>query len=199
MDLIVTLEHRFQGTPDGAIWTQTGYSRSFWNRYLEVFDHVHFLARVEAVNTVETDWIRADGTGVFAIPIPHYLGPRQYLRRYRAVKQAIQQAMDPNYAVIMRLGSVLAQHVEPILLARKQPYGVEVVGDPYEVFAPNGGVVHPLRPFFRWFSTRSLKRQCARASAAAYVSSYILSARSPSFTWSLYHRLFKYRAYRFLV
>lgn len=179
MDLIVTLEHRFHQTPDGAVWTQTGYLRSFWNRYLEVFDQVHFLARMEAVQHAEANWKRADGKDVFAIPVPYYIGPTQYLRRYHVVKQIVQQAVHPDYAVIMRISSTLAQHVEPVLQARRQPYGVEVVGDPYEVFAPNGGVVHPLRPFFRWFFTRSLKNQCANASAAAYVSSYILSSRYP--------------------
>jgi glycosyltransferase involved in cell wall biosynthesis len=58
------------------------------------------------------------------------------------------------------------------------PYGVEVVGDPYDVFAP-GAVKHPLRPFFRWWFPLQLRRQCAGACAAAYVTEHTLQRRYP--------------------
>jgi glycosyltransferase involved in cell wall biosynthesis len=55
---------------------------------------------------------------------------------------------------------------------------VEVVADPYDVFAP-GSVKHPLRPFFRWWFPRQLRRQCAGACAAAYVTRHNLQRRYP--------------------
>jgi glycosyltransferase involved in cell wall biosynthesis len=55
---------------------------------------------------------------------------------------------------------------------------VEVVADPYDVFAP-GSVKHPLRPVFRWWFSRQLRRQCAGACAAAYVTQYALQRRYP--------------------
>jgi glycosyltransferase involved in cell wall biosynthesis len=55
---------------------------------------------------------------------------------------------------------------------------LEVVGDPYEVFAP-GGVKHPLRRFFRWWFTRQLQRQCLTACAVAYVTEHALQRRYP--------------------
>ena len=58
------------------------------------------------------------------------------------------------------------------------PYGVEVVGDPYDVFAP-GSVRHPLRPFFRWWFPRQLRHQCYHACAAAYVTESSLQRRYP--------------------
>ena len=56
MDLTVSLECRFMGTPDGRVWTQTQYPYAFWTRYLRVYDHVHVLARVEPVLAVPEDW-----------------------------------------------------------------------------------------------------------------------------------------------
>lgn len=53
-----------------------------------------------------------------------------------------------------------------------------MVGDPYDVFAP-GAVKHPLRPFFRWWYPRGLKRQCAHACAASYVTEEALQRRYP--------------------
>jgi glycosyltransferase involved in cell wall biosynthesis len=58
------------------------------------------------------------------------------------------------------------------------PYAVEVVADPYDVFAP-GSVKHPLRPFFRWRSPRRLRTDCAGACAAAYVTREALQRRYP--------------------
>jgi glycosyltransferase involved in cell wall biosynthesis len=55
---------------------------------------------------------------------------------------------------------------------------VEVIGDPYDFFGPNA-MRHPLRPVFRWWFTRALKRQCANACAAAYVTERALQQRYP--------------------
>jgi glycosyltransferase involved in cell wall biosynthesis len=59
-----------------------------------------------------------------------------------------------------------------------RPYAVEVVADPYDVFAP-GSVKHPLRPFFRRSSPRQLRRHCVQAGAAAYVTKEALQQRYP--------------------
>jgi glycosyltransferase involved in cell wall biosynthesis len=58
------------------------------------------------------------------------------------------------------------------------PFGVEVVGDPHDVFAP-GAVRHPLRPCLRWRGRRLLAHHCRRACAACYVTERALQARYP--------------------
>jgi glycosyltransferase involved in cell wall biosynthesis len=78
----------------------------------------------------------------------------------------------------LRVASQISQLVEPELVSTSHPYAVEVVADPYDVFAP-GAVRHSLRPFFRWKFTRQLKQQCAHACAAAYVTQYALQKRYP--------------------
>ncbi len=66
----------------------------------------------------------------------------------------------------------------------QRPYGVEVVGDPYDTFAP-GSVKHPLRPFFRWWFARQLRQQCTEAGAAAYVTKQALQQRYPCPNYSV--------------
>jgi glycosyltransferase involved in cell wall biosynthesis len=85
--------------------------------------------------------------------------------------------MASFHALHLRVPSTTAADVISAL-AEGQPYGVEVVGDPYDVFAP-GAVRHPLRPFFRWWFARNLRRQCAGACAAAYVTTSVLQRRYP--------------------
>jgi glycosyltransferase involved in cell wall biosynthesis len=178
MNIVVALEQRFDRTPDGLVWAQGGAKHSFWSRYLAVFDHVRVVARVRAVSSVPPDCDRSDGEGVSFAAVPYYLGPWQYLLRARRVKRAARKAVGPSDAVIMRVGSQIAACIEPLLRQTGHPYGVEVVGDPYDVFAP-GSVRHPLRPFFRWWAPRQLRRQCAGACAAAYVTEHALQRRYP--------------------
>ena len=178
MKVIVALEHRFASTPDGAVWTESQFPSSFWKRYLEVFDQVLVVARIRKVPSVSPMWQRADGEGVSFAPVPHYIGPWQYLLKAQQVKRAARNAFGVNDAVIFRVSSQIAQCIEPVLRRSGYPYGVEVVADPYDVFAP-GSVRHPLRPFFRWLSPRMLKSMCARACAAAYVTEYALQRRYP--------------------
>jgi glycosyltransferase involved in cell wall biosynthesis len=46
------------------------------------------------------------------------------------------------------------------------------------VFAP-GSIKHPLRPIFRWWFPRGLRRECQEACAAAYVTKEALQKRYP--------------------
>lgn len=176
MKLIVTLEHRFARTPDGVVWTQTQFAHSFWARYLEVFNQVHVVARVREVPLVPPDWKRADGEGVSFASVPYYIGPWHYFLRARQVQLAARNAVGASDAVILRVYSQIAGCIDPLLHRSGHPYGVEVVSDPYDVFAP-GSVRHPLSPFFRWWFPRQLRRQCAGACAVAYVTEHALQRR----------------------
>ena len=184
MNVVVTLEHRFDSTSDGRVWTQTTFAHSFWKRYLDVFDHVRVVARVRQVPSVPDDWKRADGEGVSFVAVPYYVGPWQYLQRSQQVKRAVQNAVGTNDTVILRVGSQIASCVLPRLRKIGHPYAVEVVSDPYDVFAP-GSIRHPLRPLLRWLSPPKLRRECAGACAAAYVTKQALQRRYPCANYSV--------------
>ncbi len=178
MNLTVAMELHFNRTPNGAVWAQKMFTHSYWRRYLAVFDHVRVVARVREVLSVSPDWQRADGEGVSLAAVPDYLGPWQYLLRARQVQRAARKAVGSSDAVILYLGGQIAACIEPMLRRTGHPYGVYVINDPYDVFAP-GSVSYPLRPFFRWWSPRQVRRQCASACAVAYVSKLGLQRRYP--------------------
>ena len=178
MRVVVAVEHRFVRTPDGAVWTQTMFAHSYWQRYFEVFDEILAVARVRDVPDVPSDWKRADGERVSFAAIPYYIGPWQYLFKARQVKQAARKAVRTEDAVIFYLSSQISSCIEPMLRRMGHPYGIYVIADPYDVFAP-GSVKSPLRPFLRWWSPRRLRDQCANASAAAYITEKALQRRYP--------------------
>jgi glycosyltransferase involved in cell wall biosynthesis len=178
VNLVVIIEHRFDRTPDGAVWTSASFAHLFWMRYLAVFDHVRVVARIREVSSVSPNRTRSDGEGVSFAAVPYYHGPWQYLWRAWQVRQAARNAVGASDAVIMRVSSWIAASVEPALRQAGHPYGAEVVGDPYDFFAP-GSVKHPLRPLLRWWVPRQLRRQCAGACAVAYVTEHALQHRYP--------------------
>jgi glycosyltransferase involved in cell wall biosynthesis len=178
MTLVLVLEQRFARTPDGVVWAPGPFMTNVWPRYLEVFDHLRVLARVRDVPTVERDWEPASGESVSFTPVPYYVGPLEYALRYFAVASRVRSSVEPDEAVILRVPSTVGTQLARHLRRRGHPFGVEVVGDPYDVFAP-GSVRHPLRPFFRWWSPKRLRTVCAGAVGALYVTERLLQARYP--------------------
>ncbi len=178
MNVVVTLEHRFYRTPDGRIWTNGSHAYPFWTRYLAEFDRVKVTARVADISTAGPAYRLASGAGVEFNMVPNYLGPWQYWQQARAVDRAVRSSCSVGDAVVMRVSSHLAGCLEPWLRRNRYPFGLEVVNDPYDVYAPEA-VRYRLRPLFRWWFTRQLRRQCRQASAVAYVTERALQNRYP--------------------
>lgn len=179
MRVSVVTEHRFSRTPDTALWAPTAGGYAFWKRYLSVFDEVNVVARVQDVGRVDGRSLPADGPGVRFSPVPFYVGPYQYALQWRKIRAALNQAIRPDDAVIFRVPSFLANDVEPVLRKRGQPYGLEVVGDPYDGLS-RGAIRHVLRPLLRLLAPRQLRKQCCRAAGVAYVTRAALQRRYPS-------------------
>ncbi|MFI7432035.1 glycosyltransferase family 4 protein [Micromonospora haikouensis] len=179
MRVVVTSEARFQRTPDGAVWTPDGPDHGFWTRYLSAFDEVRVAARTEQTDRVGELARRVDGPGVQVWPVPYYVGPRQYLAARRAVAEAVGRAADDGDAVILRVPSAIGSLLAARRGRRGLPYALEVVADPYDVFAP-GTLDHPLRPLLRRRFAGRLRRQCATAVAVSYVTESYLQSRYPA-------------------
>jgi len=178
MRLCVATEQRFTCTPDRHVWAPAGPAYAFWRRYLEVFDEVVVIARTAEIPTAEPAWNQADGPGVTFVRVPYFVGAAAYLKKCLQVRSAVRNAVPNMDAVLMRGASVLTVSLASSL-TDGHPFGVEVIGDPYDVFAP-GSIEHPLRPALRWWLTRNLRRQCKKACAVAYVTQHTLQARYPS-------------------
>jgi len=179
MEVTVALEARYTVAPDGSVWSQVGMARQFWERYLEVFDAVRIVARAARIKQAPEGCLPVNGKNILFYGLPDFCGPWQCLKRYPALWAAIRAAAPTQGAVILRVGSLIANILERRLHERNYPYALEVVGDPYEVFAP-GVVDHPLRPFFRWHFSHHLRTQCLRAVGVAYVTKRVLQERYPA-------------------
>jgi glycosyltransferase involved in cell wall biosynthesis len=179
MRLLVVLEAVFHQTPDRRMWSSGVFTESFFARYLTTFSQVVVGARVRQVADVPRDHQVLDDPRITFAPIPWYRGLLGYLRERRRVVTALRQGLDQSAAVILRIPSPLAGRLQSWLDASGRPFGVEVVGDPWEVFAP-GVLRHPLRPIIRHRLRAEMRHQCVRSSVAAYVTTHVLQRRYPT-------------------
>jgi glycosyltransferase involved in cell wall biosynthesis len=178
MRVLVVIDHRFDSTPDGAVWTQTMFTPSYWKRYLEVFDEVSVVARVRPVETALPGWIQVNVDEITVQPLPYYLGPWEYIRQRQQVLAAAQNAFTVGDAVMFYSASPPALAIRQQADALGYPFGVYIIANPYDVFSP-GAVRNPLRPFFQWLAPRQLRSLCQGASASAYITETALQQQYP--------------------
>lgn len=177
MRVTISLEHRFISTPDGHVWTKTMFPYSFWARYLQVFDEVRVLARVKKISGVNPTWQRADGEGVVFLPVVSYVGLSEFAINAVELAKLVREAINNSDAIIFRVPSLIGT-VGYYLVRNNRPFGVEVVGDPYDVFSP-GAMKHVARPFLRWRGTSDLHRLCNKACGVMYISKYLRQKYPP--------------------
>jgi glycosyltransferase involved in cell wall biosynthesis len=173
MRVSVTTEQRFERTPDGAVWTSGALPYTFWKRYLRVFDEVNVVARIRDAEARNPGWLRADGSGVGVSAVPYYIGAAGFVRRAVSIRRALRSSVRRSDAVILRASSPIAGALRGAL-QKERPFGLEVIGDPWEAL---GAIQHPLGPLLRRCFRIQLRRECRSACAVAYVTRSTLQQR----------------------
>lgn len=180
MDLVFCTEARFIRRSEDLVYSIEGsVTNVLWKRYLNKFEHIYIMARVLSDEKREVNEKHiASGERVSFIDLPYYIGPWEYLKVKRKLKKVIEKSLRPECVYICRVPGVIGGLVATCLHKHKLTYGVEVVGDPWDVFAP-GVVQHPLRAYFRYKGYKALKRVVVNAAAALYVTEAQLQTRYP--------------------
>ena len=164
---------------NGVVWTTPAFSMPLWSRYLQVFNHIYVVARI-----IETDSPIADAMSphyddrVSFVDLPYYVGPKQYLKVSRQIKNRIKSLIHIGDAYLCRVPGRIGSIAISLLREQRIPYGLEVVGDPWESMSPQASG-HILAPFFQIHGYLSLKTNTKNASAALYVTQHTLQDKYP--------------------
>lgn len=177
MDLVFVTEARFYKNSSGQIYADSAsFSMILWERYLSFFDKLYILARVGDSDTHTSNLI--DDSRICFLPIPYYVGFEGFLKRRNEILQTMKSYTLSGRAYICRVPGQIGQLFANQLKRKKIAYAVEVVGDPWDVFAP-GSINHPLSPIMRIGGYWGLHRVVKTASAVLYVTKQQLQRRYP--------------------
>jgi len=179
MDLVFATEARFVKNKLGDIYSIDGaFTKQLWLRYLVSFDNIYVVSRVkyDADYIAEKNFL-ANDKRIFFIELPYFVGPFEFIRNRKKIKNVIKNSLPlSGCAYICRVPGTISILVISLLNKKKIRYGLEVVGDPWDIFAPDS-IQHPLRPFLRWQGYLSLKSIVKKASAILYVTRFMLQKR----------------------
>ncbi|MGB0868605.1 MAG: glycosyltransferase [Flavobacteriales bacterium] len=182
MTLVFVTEARFTRGANGVIYGESSFNNSLWPKYLRSFSSVKVLARViEDPDYSDSEKLISSMKNVSFIEVPYYIGPKQFLEKRLAIKRLLKQIIKQNLncVFICRIPGLLGDICISILRKEKKEYGVEVVGDPWDVFSKNS-INHILSPFFKYFYFYKLRQNVIHANAVLYVTERTLQERYPA-------------------
>lgn len=177
MDVVVTCEFRFFRSSDGKIWTNSVFMYPFWLRYLEVFNQVIVVARIQDVSSVDNSWQPSCGDRVKFVALPYYVGFAGLLLNALRIRKTIRAECIKSRALILRVPSQSAM-LALLGTGTKLGYALELVGDPYDVFS-SGITNNGLDRVLGFLSYLGLKRMAKNALSACYVTQTYLQKRYP--------------------
>lgn len=179
MDLYFFTESRFDRV-NGEIWTSQGFSIALWQRYLERFNRVYVVARVQNVSEHSSDNLfKLEDNRISIIDLPYYIGLIPYLKVKRSIEKLINSFIHFGDAYICRVPGNIGTIAAKCLKKKGIPYGLEVVGDPWESFSPQA-FESPFSRIFQIVGRMQLKEITYNASAALYVTNHILQEKYPT-------------------
>lgn len=181
MNLVFVTEARFFKNADGEIYGDAAFEKTLWQRYLNVFEEIFIVARVqENYENIGEKYI-SSGENIHFIEIPYYVGPFQYLLKSFKIHTTIKNTIKTHLAsaFICRVPGNIGDMVIQELKRNKKSYAVEVVGDPDDVFSDES-FSHALKKYFHKKSIRNLERNISGASALLYVTKYTLQKKYPA-------------------
>lgn len=184
MKLIFITDARYVRLANGAVYSLEGsFSYQLYLRYLNSFEEIIIIARVKQGNISEVNAANCVTQGkVIVCDLPYYVGLNDYMKKSfvlkKILKKYLKQYLSKDTAIICRIPGKIGAIAISYLRKWKIYYGIEVVGDPYDVFS-KGAISHPLRPLLQVLAYRSLKYLCKNAPAALYVTKYSLQRRYP--------------------
>ena len=75
MNVLIYADAHLYKTGDGRVWAKTIYGYEFWKRYLNIFDNIIVMARMQEVHFSKTEgFLESSGAGVSFIGLPMVIG-----------------------------------------------------------------------------------------------------------------------------
>lgn len=163
----------------GIYYLPDTFGEKIWSRYLEVFDSISVVSRVEEWDKPKSGGLKPlNDQRIKIIDLPAYNGPFDYILKRGQINSILEDLIAPDNAYLLRVPGQIGSLAADILRRNNIPYGIEVVGDPWEAMAPQA-FQHPFARILRVIAARNLKQVAQHSSTALYVTENILQQLYP--------------------
>lgn len=146
-------------------------------RYLQAFDKVTVAFRTQLIgkeNELGKYHHKISDERVDFIYIPFFQGPKQFFRKYFAVRRALKNGIKDCDFAILRLPSTTAFAALQIINERKIPYATEIVFDCYDAVVSSESSINKII----WKKLHKMQvKACNEAMGVSCVTAHYLQQR----------------------
>lgn|SRR5690554_4726115 len=180
----VSLEHRFYRY-EGEVYTKLSFPYAYWKSYLDYFDEVVVIARVQEISALTNGYELASGPYVTFFDMPYYVGLKGFFMRLPLLAVASCKAVFIADKFILRSGNV-SNFIWLFLMVFNKPYLREYPGNIRQGIEGVAGSSLPIRLLASLLDNIA-KAQARFSLANSFVSDYcarLYSGSRPSFVFS---------------
>lgn len=165
--LYLFTEARYTIDSDGLIFTNSSVDGGFLRRYFSVFDTIHVVARI--CEGSGRGCKRVNESGVSFVHFPSYASFFPF--RWWEARRLVREIKKSKGSVILRVPSM--NRISRELRRQGVSFGVEVIGDPYDVFRSMRWPFKLLASVAR----RKMREEVRYSALASYVTERYLQHR----------------------
>ena len=164
---------------NGEVWTYDMVNADFWERYLNVFEHIVVCGRIEQRDNNDTTGLTISSRpNVDFVDMPNFRGVSGLLKNYFSIKKVLKKAIGMADRVIYRAPSPISMVAYPIVRKCKKPFALELMNNPITQYSRES-LNSWLQPFIKLFVTRQTRSMCVNANGVSYVTENVLQKLFP--------------------
>ncbi len=177
--LLLSIDNHFYRTPDGKLWNNGIVNQLFWQKYLQFFDEIHVICRVEELNELPAATLQeVSDPRVKIVGVPMVQGIGALVKHYAEIKRIIRRRMTSETydLLVMRVPSIVGFMVYRLRHLLACPSAAEVVVD----LSSHTASQKPLTKLQFRIMHRYLKRLCRSVDGVSYVTQFAIQKVYPA-------------------
>lgn len=176
MNVLIYADAHLYKTGDGRVWAKTIYGFEFWKRYLNIFDNIIVMARMQEVHFSKTEgFLESSGAGVSFIGLPMVIGSQNkigYITNFPQIVKIVRESIKTADCAIFRVPAVMGYIVLHYFIKTGKPFSLEIIINPFNAAG---------NKLERQIMGDYLKKVVGKANGVSYVTQYYLQKLFPSY------------------
>lgn len=177
MRLTFIHDHKFH-FEKGSYYSSGKFSNLTMERYLvEPIDNIQFIGRQDFKTNSSKNLVKASSEKIFVNPMTFLKNKTDFIFKRKKIYEFLEENIHSEDIVIIRLPSEVGYVAADYLKNKNIPYGIELVGDPWDSLWYHGSAQGKLMAFI---NKRKVKNYIYNSNNTIYVTKEYLQKKYPS-------------------